>query len=470
MTPTGNRPPADLTIGGRVLLVPADEPAEETVRSCAHTLEEAGHLTRTSGSLRQAQVSAPAGAFEVVVIVLGGSSWRGGAAGLIGWVPDQIPSIVVGSPEETLARALLLAGAALVPVDRRQHAALERAVAHAVRLARALQREARYDPGQKDLTRQVGCGDRMQEVLQRVDLAAPAGVPVLLVGEVGSGKQILARAMHSHPSSPRREGPFVKAPLSALAGEDPVRIHAELFGSPDGPGLVARARDGTLFLDDITQLPDTLQAAILALVEAPARAGGAEGEVRLIAGSARDLEEDVAAGRLRPEFAHRLGVLPIRIPPLRERVSDIPILADAMVERFAARAGAPIVGLSTGAVALLERYKWPGNIRELEEHVERAVRRATGPCLMPEDLAELAHRSTARAEREINVEGAVDLWLDESLPLTENARRAASAAEIVAIRNALRATGGNVTRAAKQLKVSRLHLQKRMKRYGMRES
>ncbi len=471
MTPAGNRrpPPTDLTIGGRVLVVAADETATGTVQSCTRALEEAGHLARTSGSLQQAHAAAAAGAFEVVVVVLGRASWTGGAAGLIGWTPDQTPVVVVGAPEEPLARALQLGGATLVPEDPRQRGALERAVARALRMARALQREARYDPGQKDLSRQIGCGDLMRPVLQRVDLAAASAVPVLLVGEVGSGKQILARAVHSHPSSPRRQGPFVKAPLSALAGEDPERIHAELFGSPEAPGLAARARNGTLFLDDITQLPETVQAAVFDLIESPAGEGGGTREVRLIAGSARDLEEDVAAGRIRPDLAHRLGVLSIRIPPLRERVPDIPVLAAAMAERFASRAGTPILGLTPGAVALLEGYAWPGNIRELEEHVERAVRRSSGPCIVAEDLAELAHRSTGRPDREPVGGAMIEIWLDGSLPLTEIARRAGAAAEIVTIRNALRATGDNVTWAAKLLKVSRVHLQKRMKRYGMRK-
>jgi len=471
MTPKGmgRTPAGDVTIGGRVLVVPTDDAAQAPAGACAAALEDAGHLARVSIGLARAHDEAAAGGFEVIVIVLGAVARDKRPADLIGWVPDQTPVIVAGVADAALARELLMAGAYLTLEDPGRRAPLEGSVARALLLARALQREARFDPAQKDLARQIGSGDLMQPVLQRVELVASTNVPVLLIGEVGSGKQVIARALHSHPASPRRNGPFVKAPVSALSGMDPESIHAELFGAGDMPGLVARARSGTLFLDDIARLPGTLQTAVEDLIESSGEPGDPRAGVRLIAGSGHDLEEDVAAGRMRQELAHRLGVVPIRIPALRQRVDDIPILANALVERFAALAGGPILGLSPGAVRLLQQHAWPGNIRELEEHVERAVRRATGPCLDPADLAELAHRLTGQPVRERPRSREVAMWLDPSLPLTEVARRAAAAAEIVSIRNALQVTGGNVTHAARLLGVSRMHLQKRMKRYGLRE-
>jgi len=298
---------------------------------------------------------------------------------------------------------------------------------------------------------------------------------VLVIGEAGSGKHIVAHALHAQSKAPRRDGPFIRCLLSGI---DPSWLREDLYGTSARPGVYELANGGTLFVEDITLLPLAEQARLLdvlargmsATVTRADSSATVPADLRLVAGAAGDLEDSMRQGRLLQDLHYRLKVLPIRIPPLRQRLPDIPGLATTLLDRYSGRLGRTIVGLSPRAIAILQRYSWPGNIRELEEHIERAARRAPGAIVEPEDLAELSHMTAGRPDAAPIGTIDIQLSLDESLPLAEIGRRAAVAAEMAAIRRALKITEGNVTRAARLLAVSRIHLQKRMKKLGLRSS
>jgi DNA-binding NtrC family response regulator len=462
--------------GGGRLLVSLTEPAAEPMRAaCVALLQSANHLVHSSTSLDAAVADLASASYEVAIFAVPeGRAGHRAVASLLGWLPDLMPVVLVGVPAGPVARGLILAGACLTlewPVHAEQ---LERAVARALRYCRALRREARLEPD-KPLSLLLGVSDEIREIEKLVARAAPTHSPVLVIGEPGSGKHIVAHALHAQSRAPRREGPFIRCLLSGI---DPSSLQEDLYGTAARPGVFERANGGTLFMEDITLLPLPEQARLVDLLArgagaAVTRADGSAtvpADLRLVAGAAGDLEESTRQGRLLQDLLYRVNVLPIRIPPLRQRLPDIPALAVALLDRYSARLGRTIAGLSPRATAILQRYSWPGNIRELEEHIERAARRAPGAIVEPEDLAELAHMTAGRPEAAPIGTIDVQLSIAESLPLAEITRRAAVAAELTAIRRALKITDGNVTRAARLLAVSRIHLQKRMKKLGLRSS
>jgi len=310
----------------------------------------------------------------------------------------------------------------------------------------------------------VGQSEAMAELLRQVRRVAPAKTTVLLEGESGTGKELVARALHD--LSPRAGLPFVAVNCGAMPAE---LMESELFGhvkgaftdaSRDKRGLAAEADGGTLFLDEIGELPLLLQVKLLRFLqdEEIRRVGDTRSQkvdVRVVAASARDLSVAVARSEFRQDLLYRLDVVRLRLPPLRERQGDIPVLARHFLERFARmRPGPPLRGLSAEALEALAAYRWPGNVRELEHAVERAVILAEGPELREEDLPE-GVRSPPPAPPPV----------PEGQELS--VKRQGRALEEALIRRALLRTGGNRTRAAALLELSYRALLYKIKEYGI---
>jgi two-component system response regulator AtoC len=305
----------------------------------------------------------------------------------------------------------------------------------------------------------------MEDVLRQVRKVAPQRTTVLLEGESGTGKELVARALHA--LSPRASLPFVAVNCGAFPAE---LVESELFGHVKGAftdasrakkGLAAEADGGTLFLDEIGELPLALQPKLLRfLQEGEIRPVGdtrsRKVDVRVVAATARDLTREVAGGTFREDLYWRLAVVPVRLPPLRERREDIPALAAHFLARYARlRPELERPRFSDEALALLAAHRWPGNVRELEHAVERAVVLADGPVIREDEFPD-AVRDGARARGSVKVG-------DGSLSI----RRATRALEADLIRAALERTGGNRTRAAELLELSYRALLYKIKEYGL---
>ena len=310
----------------------------------------------------------------------------------------------------------------------------------------------------------LGRSPALLELERRIARAAGSQAPVLLHGESGTGKELVARAIHR--TSPRRRGPFLAVNGALLRGE---LVDSELFGHEKGAftGAAARrkgafelAAGGTLFLDEVGELPLATQAALLRVVEGQGlrRVGGSEllgADVRLIAATHRDLAAQVAAGAFRQDLLFRLDVARIELPPLRERVGDVRLLAEQFLRELGrGRAGGPR-RFAPEALAALEGYPWPGNVRELRNVVERAVIFGEG-------------EEVALADLPAGVRGA--LGPD---PPVDAAGRGPGAfpslreVEAAHVARALRETGWNKTRAAALLGIDRVTLYAKIEKYGL---
>src|ERR1700685_2542913 len=317
---------------------------------------------------------------------------------------------------------------------------------------RLLREELRSRPGFGGL---IGMSPRMQRVYKLIQKVAQHTYPVLILGESGTGKELVARSVHF--SGPRKNKPFAPVDCSSLV---PTLIESELFGYVKGaftgavhskPGLMESADGGTLFLDEIGDLPVDLQAKLLrALQEKEIRPVGSTARlplsVRIIAATNRDLETAVRQGGFRQDLYFRLNVVQIKLPPLRERKSDIPILVNSFLEKYSEAQGKTRT-ISEDAVARLMGYDWPGNVRGLENAIERAIALGSGPILHVGDLpSNLQHASGERLPQN-----------DELLPLEELERRA--------ILRALRESGGDKLAAARLLGIGKTTLYRKLKQY-----
>src|SRR6185369_6148178 len=239
----------------------------------------------------------------------------------------------------------------------------------------------------------VGNSPALKSVLELVEKVAPFDSTVLLLGETGTGKELIAQAIHR--SSLRRDRPFVKVNCAALPAE---LIASELFGHEKGAftsamrqriGRFEAANGGTIFLDEIAELSPEIQVSLLRVLQEKEfeRVGGnrtIKTDVRVIAATNKDLQREVNEGRFRLDLFFRLNVFPLHVPLLRERVSDIPALVDYFVTRFAARTGKKITQIEKRSLSAMEQYSWPGNIRELQNVIERCVILADGEVLRVE--------------------------------------------------------------------------------------
>jgi DNA-binding NtrC family response regulator len=313
----------------------------------------------------------------------------------------------------------------------------------------------------------VGKSPRMQEVFRLLRQAAGLDITVLLGGETGTGKELAARAVHF--ASARRERRFVAVNCGALP---PDLLESELFGHARGAftgaqsakaGLFEEADGGTLFLDEVGELPLTAQVKLnRVLQEKEVRRVGdntaVKVDVRLIAATHRDLRAEVAAGRFREDLFYRLHVFPVRLPALRERLEDVPLLAAHFLAKHARAFGRPVTGFEPEALRALTGYGWPGNVRELENAVERAVAVASGETVRPADLPP-----------ELSAGGGLPPGSTlTTLPFreaVEQARERAGREYLVAL---LKEHGGNVTKAAERAGMERESLHRLLKRHGVR--
>jgi two-component system response regulator AtoC len=301
---------------------------------------------------------------------------------------------------------------------------------------------------------------------------APFKATVLVLGESGTGKELIARALHE--LSPRADAPFVAVNCGAIPAG---LMESELFGHCKGAftdalrdrvGLLEQASGGTLFLDEIGELPPALQVKLLRVLQDEKVRRLGEGDersvdVRLVAATARDLEAEVAAGRFREDLYHRINVVALRVPPLRERVGDIPLLVDYFLERINLRLGLGVGGVSPDAIRVLVAYGWPGNVRELENTVERAAVMCEARAI---DLPSLPERILRARATSSSAGHPQPPWAPadaEDLSIKRTARRA----EEELIRRALARTGGNRTRAAELLEISHRALLYKIKEYGV---
>jgi DNA-binding NtrC family response regulator len=299
----------------------------------------------------------------------------------------------------------------------------------------------------------------IQRTLRRV--ARSSAATILLRGESGTGKNLAAKALHQ--ASPRRDGPFLNITCSSLPES---LLESELFGHEPGAftdakqrriGLLQLADGGTAFLDEIGDLSPALQVKLLRFLEERTfrRLGGAadvQVDARIIAATHQDLEAAVASGGLRRDLYYRISVLPVRLPPLRERQGDVALLAAHFVRLLAAELGRPIAGFSPAALARLEHHSWPGNVRELRNVVERAVLLAEGPLVE-------AH----------------DVWLAPPLEEAPQFRLPEAGLDLAQLERslvgqALARAAGNRTRAARLLNISRDQLRYRLEKFGLVES
>jgi len=308
----------------------------------------------------------------------------------------------------------------------------------------------------------VSVSDAMEEALNLAARAAASRATVLLRGESGTGKEVVARAIHA--ASPRRDGPFVAVNCAALNAN---LIESELFGHERGAftgadrqrqGRFEQADGGTLFVDEVAEVPVETQAKLLRVLQERAfeRVGGGKTlrvDVRIIAATNRDLEALIAGGRFREDLFYRLNVVTIHLPPLRARRADIPPLVEHFLDRYAEENGKSVTGVSREAMDLLMKYDYPGNVRELENLIERAVVMARGDLLTTDDLP-----ATLRSDKSLPPSPA-----PSSLPET------VEAVEREAIARALREAGGNQSRAAAALGLTERHLRYKLKKYGMKE-
>jgi DNA-binding NtrC family response regulator len=313
------------------------------------------------------------------------------------------------------------------------------------------------------LPRVLGEDPAWKETMLAVQRAAPTDATVLLLGESGTGKELLSRALHQ--LSPRAKAPFVAINCAAIPE---ALLENELFGHEKGAftgaagrkiGKAEMAHRGTLFLDEIGDLPLSLQAKILRLVQERQfeRVGGLQTigvDVRVVAATNRDLREAVARREFREDLFFRLSVFPVEIPPLRRRRGDILLLADAFLERFAREMGRRGLRLSEPSRRDLLDHHWPGNIRELQNAIERAAILADGLEIEPRHLRLTADPDAGRRLADV---------LDLSGPLADVGRRASARAEEEAIRMALQECAGDRGAAAARLGLSPAALNRRLR-------
>lgn len=386
---------------------------------------------------------------------------------------DNLPVIVVakGMPLET-AVACMKAGAHDVvawPVPREQ---LEKQLEHATRLYQLIKRvfvlEQQTGSAGGRLDDMIGSSTQMREVFQIIKTVAPSNATVLITGESGTGKELVARALHNH--SERAKHRFMDLNCGAIPHN---LLENELFGHEKGAftgaekrylGCCERAHQGTLFLDEICEMPAALQVKMLRMLQERSfmRVGGTEQvnvDLRFVAATNRNVLKEVEAGNFREDLYYRLNVVPLQLPALRERAEDIAPLARSFLERFAQRMNRPFVDFEPDALDLMTQYKWPGNVRELENIMERMVVLNDDTRIKVKHLPEMIREYAPSGERKRE---APAMFGDANtvLPL--------DLVERYAIEAALEKCVGNVSEAARRLKIGQATLYRKIRQYGLR--
>jgi two-component system response regulator PilR (NtrC family) len=358
------------------------------------TFRKEGHRVEVANSVETARRKIDSQIFDIIIsdIRMPGAS----GVDLLKITKEVSPStvfiLITGVPTVETAIAALNAGAdRYVIKDHDLVDQLRRAVQQVdenlklKKEAGYLRRELRRLTGQDNI---IGHSTKLRAIFDLIQTVGPQSSRVLITGESGTGKELVARAIHDH--SPRAQKPFITINCGAFPE---TLLESELFGYVRGAftgandnrqGLFAAAHGGTLFLDEIGNMPQSMQVKLYrVLQEGKVRPVGSteetEVDVRVIAATNKNLEKEIAEGRFRDDLFYRLSVIPMHLPPLRERRDDIPLLVRAFLDRFRKSMEKTVEGMEPEAMRLLEAYDWPGNVRELENTIERCVALETGP-------------------------------------------------------------------------------------------
>ncbi len=456
------------------VLVVDDEPA--ICRSCEKILSREGYLAKIAYSGKQAIHLLEQEPFDIIFTDLKMAEM--GGMELLGTLRSRFPDVVavvitgyatIASAVETMKMGAFdylpkpftpeeMAAVAKKAWEKRQNLVESRAIAHGEMLP--------------EFCGIVGKSPKIQEIFRMIRKVAPTSSTVLIVGETGTGKELVAHAIHA--SSPRSEHRFCAVDCGTLSVE---LLESELFGHIKGSftgavankqGIFEAADQGTVFLDEICNINLEIQGKLLRFIQEREflPVGGTETkhvDIRLIFATNRDLEKMVAEGTFREDLYYRLYVYPIQLPPLRERREDIPVLAYHLLSKMQAQEGKKITTISEAALGVLERYDWPGNIRQLESTLERAAISCDGTVIEPHHLPLAITRA----------------GLPESYPVPQNNReflalkkklreQAIGELEREFVLEALQRNEWNVTRAAQDVDIQRPNFQALMRKHGIR--
>jgi len=436
------------------VLVVDDDPAIRD--SLRRVLEHAGHTVTEAESGERALAILDGQRVDAVLldIAMPGINGLEALVRIREMAPDT--GVIVVTGEGTVANALKAGQRGAYdfiekPPDRERLPDVLAAAPQVTRLRRTTEAGVPSDLGI------LGKSPAAQGLIETIRRVAPSEGRVLITGENGAGKELVAQAIHT--LSRRAQGPFVKINCAAIPKD---LVESELFGYERGAftgalqskkGRFELADHGTLFLDEIGDLSAEAQAKLLRAIETgeAERVGGTRTsrfDVRVVSATNRDLSEAIEAGEFRRDLFYRLNVLPIHVPPLRERQADVALLAQSFLERFTGIEGKAAKRLSEEAERMLEEYAWPGNVRELRNLMERAAILVEGPEVGAEDLAP---------------------WLESAGPREESAglRGKIERREAEEVRKALEAANWNVTQAAAGLGIDRTNLHRKMRKYGI---
>jgi two-component system response regulator PilR (NtrC family) len=435
------------------VLIVDDEP--DLVELVELTLQRMGLHARSAGTLRDAQVMALAEPFDLVLCDM--RLPDGNGLDLVEWLQAKRPGlpcavITAHGNVETAVRA--------------------RMISSALKLSERPEGDGVTFRG----PRLLGQSEPMRQLRGMIARVARSQAPVHISGESGTGKELVARLIHL--SGPRADAPFIAVNCGAIPGE---LMESELFGHKRGSftgavadkkGLIETAEGGTLFLDEVADLPLHMQVKLLRVIqEKTLRPVGGTGEVtvdvRLLSATHKDLAELVALGKFREDLFYRINVIEIRVPALRERAGDIPEIAEHILRRLARRSGGTSVGITPEALLLLQGHDYPGNVRELENILERAITLSPDGQVRPEDIQ---LRSVARADSHSVPEVSGIAAAQPAGPATRSGAALGSQLEVIerdAIVQALEKTRYNKTAAAQLLGMSFRALRYRIKKLGI---
>lgn len=393
--------------------------------------------------------------------------------------------ITAGGEGDTAIEAMKLGALDYLfkPLDREQ---VRRLVLRAVEIRRLMERPVEFTPlGEADSERQdvlVGRCPAIQEVYKAIGRVASRDVTVLIQGESGTGKELVARAIYQH--SQRANGPFLAINCAAIPES---LLESELFGHERGAftgaehrriGKFEQSSGGTLFLDEIGDMSPSTQSKVLRVLQQQRfeRVGGEETietDVRIIAATNRDLEQLVAQGKFRSDLYYRLNVFTIHLSPLRERLTDIPLLLQHFLGQFSRELNKKVTAISPEVVDMLVSYHWPGNVREFQSVIKHAILHATGPVLLPDFMPESVRSASVKdvgvPQRSRDGEPAWKEYIEKRIEEGSQNLYSETIAmvERELIMTVLRRTGGNKLQAARMLGVTRGTLRSKMAALGV---
>ncbi len=435
-------------------------------------LNKEGYDVATASDGIEALKILKSGGVQVVVTDLRMPKLDG--VGLLERVIHEYPStpVIIITAHGTIATAVdaLKKGAFDYITKPFEQDELKNIIHKAIRTRRLNEEELLVSPDDIDRQGIIGSSEPMSKIYDTIKRVAPTPTTVLISGETGTGKDLIAYAIHRN--SPRRDNPFVKINCAAIAEN---LIESELFGYEKGaftgavstkPGRFELADKGTLFLDEVGEIPRDMQVKLLRVIQDHEfeRVGGLRTikvDVRLIAATNRNLLQDVKDGRFREDLYYRLNVFPTHLPPLRERREDILPLTDFFIEKFNGKLDRQVKHIDSRVKDVLVNYDWPGNIRELENFIERIVLMAGGDTITFEDIPP-EWKSAAEAI-------SVSQKSGEKKPFKDFVKGHMEEVEKQSIIQCLEEVGGNVTKAAQRLGLSRKGLQLKMIKYNLRK-